>query len=269
MTEFYDEGGLTGPPPLADYYSPLVPEYHKGGFIYSLNKNRYTIKDITYTKSPIQDSIEFLIKYYDAEAGNISGVTVTVNNNALYGASTEQIMDAVANIAAGYVHDFKFYDALMNYFKGAKLFGTEQEHVYSASAPPAQEFLKASMNKPLHKSIAAGPNMQDVNNLPGVTKEVKHPTTGDFCLIKDIIINLNDVQMWTREEIADWLETLDVDLRFKSEADKVAEERKNNLANWKRKLELLQTQHKSIHANIQHAKIEIDRLTKEMENEQD
>lgn len=34
-------------------------------------------------------------------------------------------------------------------------------------------------------------------------------------LLPDIIIHLNDEHHWTREQIADWLETLDIDLEFK------------------------------------------------------
>lgn len=33
--------------------------------------------------------------------------------------------------------------------------------------------------------------------------------------IKDIVVHLNDYAKWTREEIADWLDTLDVDLSLK------------------------------------------------------
>lgn len=35
--------------------------------------------------------------------------------------------------------------------------------------------------------------------------------------LSSIIIHLNDLHKWTREEIADWLESLPVDLRFKVE----------------------------------------------------
>lgn len=34
-------------------------------------------------------------------------------------------------------------------------------------------------------------------------------------LLPDIIIHINDEHHWTREQIADWLETLDIDLEFK------------------------------------------------------
>lgn len=59
--------------------------------------------------------------------------------------------------------------------------------------------------------------------LPGLGELAKHPPTPDqYCFsgslnaipVADLIIHLNDNHKWTREQIADWLETLDVDLRF-------------------------------------------------------
>lgn len=59
--------------------------------------------------------------------------------------------------------------------------------------------------------------------LPGVKEMVRHPmepTLEDGLF--QVIISLNDQFRWSREEIADWLETLDVDLRFKVDTpDKV------------------------------------------------
>ena len=61
-------------------------------------------------------------------------------------------------------------------------------------------------------------------SLPGIFEQVKMPCTcynGDeegnepVAPIRDIIMHLNDQHKWPREEIADWLETLDVDLAFK------------------------------------------------------
>lgn len=60
-------------------------------------------------------------------------------------------------------------------------------------------------------------------SLPGVLEVAKFPcecydgetkpVTGQ---IRNIIMHLNDVHKWKRESIADWLETLDVDLAFKT-----------------------------------------------------
>jgi hypothetical protein len=50
--------------------------------------------------------------------------------------------------------------------------------------------------------------------LPGINALVKHPVTGDHERVRSIIVNLNDGHRWSRERIADWLDTLDTDLRF-------------------------------------------------------
>lgn len=51
--------------------------------------------------------------------------------------------------------------------------------------------------------------------LPGMDAIVKHPVFGTMLPLRIIIIGLNDRHRWTRDQIADWLETLDVDLEFK------------------------------------------------------
>ena len=45
--------------------------------------------------------------------------------------------------------------------------------------------------------------------LPGVHGIHKNPVTGHSGTLMSIIMNLNDGQKWTREAIADWVETLD------------------------------------------------------------
>lgn len=69
----------------------------------------------------------------------------------------------------------------------------------------------------------------EVDILPGVKEVVKHPVNPKFAgagmkpgygTIQSIIIDLNDREMWTRDQIADWLETLDIDLTFKDNVDK-------------------------------------------------
>ncbi len=55
--------------------------------------------------------------------------------------------------------------------------------------------------------------------LPGITTVVKHPVTSSAdSSVSDVIISLNDGYGWSREQIADWLDTLDVDLRFPTPA---------------------------------------------------
>lgn len=54
-----------------------------------------------------------------------------------------------------------------------------------------------------------------VKELPALNELVKHPVTGQTVPLKSAIISLNDSSKWTREQIADWLETLDIDISFK------------------------------------------------------
>lgn len=55
--------------------------------------------------------------------------------------------------------------------------------------------------------------------LPGVHKVANYPCDclriGKQGKLIHIIIHLNDNHKWTRDRIADWLETLDIDLEFK------------------------------------------------------
>jgi len=53
--------------------------------------------------------------------------------------------------------------------------------------------------------------------LPGVREKVEHPLTKEITTLRYAIISLNDTYKWTREQIADWLETLDIDITFRSE----------------------------------------------------
>lgn len=50
--------------------------------------------------------------------------------------------------------------------------------------------------------------------VPGLDALVKHPLTSQADSVRRIIVSLNDQHHWTREAVADWLDTLDVDLRF-------------------------------------------------------
>lgn len=45
-------------------------------------------------------------------------------------------------------------------------------------------------------------------NLPGIHKPIKHPITGTTSDLYNVIMNLNDVHKWKREDIADWIENV-------------------------------------------------------------
>lgn len=47
------------------------------------------------------------------------------------------------------------------------------------------------------------------NQIPGLNVKVKHPVVDGSFSLSTVIMDLNDTHRWTREQIADWLETLD------------------------------------------------------------
>ena len=53
-----------------------------------------------------------------------------------------------------------------------------------------------------------------IPNLTGA--KVKHPVTAEYMDVASAIISLNDGNRWSRERIADWLDTLDVDLSIQA-----------------------------------------------------
>lgn len=53
------------------------------------------------------------------------------------------------------------------------------------------------------------------NDLPGIQEVVEHPINKKRMSLRSAIINLNDNHRWTREKIADWIETLENQSRFK------------------------------------------------------
>lgn len=50
--------------------------------------------------------------------------------------------------------------------------------------------------------------------MPGVDSWVKHPFRDEYAILYYVIQSLNDSHKWSREQIADWLESLDIDMRF-------------------------------------------------------
>jgi hypothetical protein len=50
--------------------------------------------------------------------------------------------------------------------------------------------------------------------IPAMREQVKHPVTGGYSSLNVVIVDLNDSHRWSRERIADWLDTLDLDLAF-------------------------------------------------------
>lgn len=68
---------------------------------------------------------------------------------------------------------------------------------------------------PMTKSIDRD-LMDIVDYLPGATKYAKCPCDCQkFDNLISLIMHLNDEKQWTREAIADWLDTLDINTTFR------------------------------------------------------
>jgi hypothetical protein len=73
------------------------------------------------------------------------------------------------------------------------------------------------LNATLEKIPHASTIIRIAEQLPGVDAVVEHPIEKGFHeSIFTIILELNDHYRWSRERIADWVETLDVDTTFKT-----------------------------------------------------
>jgi hypothetical protein len=94
---------------------------------------------------------------------------------------------------------------------------------------PSKAYLAVMSYQMIEKAMAkdalakgtARYELQDMaRDLPGMAKRTKHPPTTLSCKdlhfsagfserLYDLIIHLNDDHHWSREQIADWVETLD------------------------------------------------------------
>ncbi len=58
-----------------------------------------------------------------------------------------------------------------------------------------------------------GPD-QIMKRIPGINQRVKNPLNNHWQELSTVIITLNDIHHWSREQIADWLDTLDDQPKF-------------------------------------------------------
>jgi hypothetical protein len=114
--------------------------------------------------------------------------------------------------------------------------------------------------------------MTYVEQLPGLTEMVKHPVNGNKTTLQAVIIDLNDQCNWTREQVADWLETLDLDLRFKPKDDTIKTAppfpgpgiTKKDIDN-QNPIKSLMVQNTVLENKIKHMEEQIKKLTKKLE----
>jgi hypothetical protein len=94
--------------------------------------------------------------------------------------------------------------------------GTPYAPPYVAAASH-KAYAPAPYHQPAH-TYGAGIVDELARILPNVRAEVRHPVAKCPDRLDRIIVSLNDTHRWTREQIADWLDTLDLDLRFPASA---------------------------------------------------
>lgn len=88
------------------------------------------------------------------------------------------------------------------------------------------------VTKPKQRQSVNGDDTRRVlrQSIPGFDKmTVKNPVTGDVQSLYGAIIYLNDNAGWSREQVADWLETLDLDLTIRTPEEVKEIQRKGNL----------------------------------------
>lgn len=121
------------------------------------------------------------------------------------------------NIAGGWVAiawaegSDEVYRGLISSLKEAKEFETTVHNMWP-------EYKKPSLDVLYRKDIASL-----ASAIPGIHQNVTHPETKQEGSLYHIIQELNDSHGWSREKIADWIETLDNPPKFEAPGTKIEE----------------------------------------------
>lgn len=216
---------------------------------------RFVVQDIELFKDSGYPGLTVTFVYSDKMYGGVQYMKCHLSDYDLHGITSKAAaVQIAAKQASMNIGDVRFYDACRDYvvsnnysFDGHPMFPSHKLHYeQKVKALDYMEVMKKYQTPPKLKSnhihvdpdgaiafkkldeafnglmkapntsFDDGPDMADIDALPGIMQQVKHPETGAMSRIKDIIINLNDQHGWSRERVADWLESLDVDLRFQT-----------------------------------------------------
>lgn len=102
--------------------------------------------------------------------------------------------------------------------------GAEAQTAWNKIHAPYAAEIQAKKKAYLHGMVGKKPKSnhamvtQLVAHIPGINESAKCPECSSVSPIFHMIQHINDVHRWKREEIADWLETLDADLTVQAEA---------------------------------------------------
>lgn len=221
----------------------------------------YVIDSLAVEYAHYYDQIIYTIWYYDDIGEHIS-LNIAIDGYEMSTAYSpeEFFIEAIGK------HDSKLMGPMRDYLaKNLGFHGTEQWKTIGQTSDGSSFKYKASTtsehNKHVHVNLsvygngtayfpgevsAGGGPDAGIASLPGLKEMVKHPKVDDTfeckhieSTVKHMIMHLNDFHRWPREHIADWLETLDVDLRFKSQDDKLMVARQKKIDSMKKSMDTL------------------------------
>ncbi len=151
-------------------------------------------------------------------------ITYKVSQEIVANAPTDVAIHGVAIAMSKYAQEAAYY-AIVENLKKVALFTDPPKSVNATSAPFASwvpsHSLGESVMAALKKALPEG-SLQTPVDCPGAGEKVYDGLICESkkpCPLSDRIMHLNDSHRWTREQIADWLDTLDVDLTFKATSE--------------------------------------------------
>lgn len=96
------------------------------------------------------------------------------------------------------------------YYRFEKRPGTKEFKLRSLGTRLATDEEWAEVKKRLSAFVSPSTGLSQASQeLPEIMRPVVNPVTGYLASLWNTVITLNDEQKWTREQIADWIETLD------------------------------------------------------------
>lgn len=95
----------------------------------------------------------------------------------------------------------------------------EYQNTWAWYLKPGEYTIKESLSIPTSALGTQGSSVLNdmFNACPGLLEKVKSPVSDELEEIHCIIVELNDFHGWSRQQVADWLETLDVKLEIKEQ----------------------------------------------------
>ena len=206
-----------------DYSIPTAP-YSDDAYAEELLSLNTQTSTISLNKSALADVLQINIKHRG------KSLTYAVSATELYKAADPSwILDAAIikfYLEFTYKHDATIIGALFStmfegYVPASNVINQKdpwgnnysiQTHNQAAAYASSADYYPNTTGFSTGQKLA-----RKAKSLPGVDTLVKHPVVGDEGSLYYVIMDLNDHYKWTRNQIADWIETLDIDTTFQME----------------------------------------------------